>query len=1318
MINAIIRLSIRRRSFVIVGCACLAVLAVFAAIRTPVDAIPDLSENQVVVFTEWKGRSPSEIEDRVTYPLALGLQGMRGVRVVRSSSDPGFSMINVIFHDDIDLDRARATVAERLARASTGLPDGARPEIAADSLATGQIFWYTVEGSGYDLGRLRSIQEWYVKPRLASVEGVAEVSTVGGFPVEYQIAVDPDRLLAFRTTIKDVLDAVRRSNGTAGGHVIQKTNAEYLIRSVGLLGVSPDPGDDSFDSARAIADIERIPLPSVDEAGRPRTVADVAKVTIAPGFRRGVLEKDGSETTGGVVMMTRGENPLEVTRRIKEKIREIKPGLPGGVKIVPFYDRTPLIEGAIETLSRTVVEAIVVASICVYLVLMHIRTSFIIAITLPLSALFAFLIMYIVRMSGMIDVQMNVMSLAGIAISIGVLVDSSIVIAENAMHKLRERFGDRPVSGDTRTAVLDACLEVGRPLVFSVAIMLISFLPVLALGGIEGKMFRPMVIAKSFALVSVAALAITLVPALCTIFIKGKIRREEESAIVRSVVEVYKPILNGLLDRPGVMIWIFAATLIVGFTPLGERSIFLTVLFVSIVASALFCRGAIAAILAPASLLLVALVADQTIKPLPREFMTPLNEGMIMDMPITVPRASARRSGDDLVARDMALCRFPEVDMVVGKAGRAETSTDPAPLDMIETMVNFRPVEFWPRRKLKPSDARRQIESILKALVERRIARAPSDRRSTDAIVSEALDATLFRFDSQMREFAYQSNQQLVRESEGISPSSTNPSDPAEARLVPKWRDHIRKLDSELNDRASSVFTIISTEELLSRINIVDESTKNYLEEVRRARAAAAESANRPARPGGAHHHGGAADSTATIVPDPRLQKLRDELASRFSDTMMLWKVDRDELTGFGGELDRAVSMPGWTNVWTMPIQNRVDMLATGVASPVGVRVLGSKLEDVVRVSERIARALRDVRGAVDVVADPIRGKPYLDIRIDRVKAARLGVSAGDINEVVETALGGSTATQTVEGRERRPVVVRYDRSHRQDEESVKNILVAARDGRGDGSTRQIPLSEVANVRIVEGPATIKTENGLLRNYVRLNVRDRDVVDLVSEARRVVEKQVTLPEGVFYEFTGRYEHEIRARRSVMIATPIVIALIFILLYLTYHDAVDALILMLSVPGAIAGGVFFQWLIGSGLSTASWVGYIACLGMATSTGIIMFVYLREAVERFGGIDRIGVDELRLAVVEGAAHRLRPKLLTEAVAVVGLAPLLWAGGVGAEVVRPMAAPVLGGILVADEIIDLFLPVLFYRVRLRRVLKRRAASQAEESPEANDR
>ncbi len=796
MINAIIRLSIKHGSIVIGACACLTVLAVIAAVRTPVDAIPDLSENQVVVFTEWKGRSPSEIEDRVTYPLALGLQGMRGVRVVRSSSDPGFSMINIIFYNDVNLDRARATVAERLERASGRLPEGVKPEIAADSLATGQIFWYTVEGSGYDLGRLRSIQEWYVKPRLASVAGVAEASTVGGFPVEYQIAVDPDRLRAFDTTLKDVLDAVRRSNGTAGGHVIQKTNAEYLIRSVGLLGVSPDPGDDSFDSARAVADIERIPLPSVDETGKPRTVADVAKVTIAPGFRRGVLEKDGSETTGGVVLMTRGENPLEVTRRIKEKIREITQGLPKGVKIVPFYDRTPLIEGAIATVSRTVVEAMIVASICVYLVLHHIRTSMIISITLPLAALFAFLIMSALRSIGLIDVEMNVMSLAGIAISIGVLVDSSIVIAENAMHKLRERFGDRPVTGDTRAVVLEACLEVGRPLVFSVAIMLVSFLPVLVLGGMEGKMFRPMVIAKSFALVSVAALAITLVPALCTIFIKGIIRREEESAIVRSVIEVYKPILNGLLDRPGAMIWIFAATLIVGFTPLGDRSIFLTVLFVALVACGLVCRGAVGTFLAPASLLIVALVADQFIKPLPREFMTPLNEGMIMDMPITVPRASARRSGDDLAARDMALCRFPEVDMVVGKAGRAETPTDPAPLDMIETMVNFRPVEFWPRRKLKREDARRQAASILKALVDRRIALPPPDRKTTESIAAETLDAAMIRFDSQMREYAYQSNQELVRESEGVSPSSSNPSAPAEARLVPKWRDHIKELDS------------------------------------------------------------------------------------------------------------------------------------------------------------------------------------------------------------------------------------------------------------------------------------------------------------------------------------------------------------------------------------------------------------------------------------------------------------------------------------------------------------------------------------------
>ncbi len=695
----------------------------------------------------------------------------------------------------------------------------------------------------------------------------------------------------------------------------------------------------------------------------------------------------------------------------------------------------------------------------------------------------------------------------------------------------------------------------------------------------------------------------------------------------------------------------------------------------------------------------MALVADQTMKPLERKFLEPLDEGMVMDMPITVPRASVTESLDDLKARDMVLCRFPEVDMVVGKAGRAETPTDPAPLDMIETMVNFRPRELWPRRKLAFHDGQRQTTAALAALLANHWMDSPASTAQRELLIHDAAEAALPLFDAAMREYAYQRNQEVVRES-GPSPSSIHPADPGEARLVPIWRAHVAALDGELLDRAAPVFTRIVIEQLLDRATTLDPEVGRYMERLKklRARGMALVSRSNQASSTGHHHHAAATGDQFIIEPLPGLEGLHRRLSDQFSRRLILWKIDRRELAGFGGELDRAVQMPGWTNVWTMPIQNRVDMLATGVNTMIGIRVLGRDLGQVVQASDEIAAVVKRIQGAMDVVADPIRGKPYLEIRFDRERAARLGVSVGKANEVIEAALAGKPATFAMEGRERHPVVVRYARDFRQDEESLRELLVPARaSDRGTAApVRQVPLADVAEIQIVEGPATIKAENGLPRNYVRLNVRDRDPVDFVAEAREVVARDVKLPEGVFLEWTGQFEHQLRARQTLTIVIPIVIVLIFFILYLTYHDLADAALMLLTVPGAIAGGLFFQWLLGEALSVTVWVGYIACFGMATSTGIIMLVYLREALTRSGGLEQVTLAELRRAILDGAVHRLRPKLLTEGTVVIGLAPMLWASGVGSEIIRPMAAPVLGGILVADEVVDLLIPVLFYAIR----------------------
>ncbi|HVK13699.1 MAG TPA: efflux RND transporter permease subunit [Gemmataceae bacterium] len=1394
MIDRVLAFSVRRRWLVVAAAGLLALWGARAAVRTPVDAIPDLSENQVIVFTEWPGHGPREVEDQVSYPLSLELKGLDGVRVVRSSSEVGFSSVAVIFEDRVGWEAARKQVGDALARSVDRWPAGATPRLAPDAAATGQIFWYTVEGAGYDPGRLRAIQDWYVRPQLAAVPGVAEVASVGGFPLEYQVELDPHRLRTHGIAPGQVADAVRRANAAVAGNVVHKGNAEFVARGVGWLGVRPGEPDASPDPQRVIRDLENVTVATAD--GSPVALAEVAKVSLGSAPRRGVLEKDGTEATGGVVLMRHGENPLDVTRRLRAKIQELQPGLPHGVRVVAAYDRTPLLRGTVGTVTRTLLEAILTATVCILVVLRHARTALVVALTLPLAVLFSFGLTDLLRTTGLLTVETNLMSLAGLAISIGVLVDSSIVMAENAMHRLKKRYGDEPVRGDTRADVLAACREVGRPIFFSVLIMLLSFLPVFALGGLEGKMFHPLAFTKSFAMIGVGLLSVTLVPALCTVFVRGRLRSEEEVGLVRGLMRVYRPVLAYLLDRPAGIVWVVGLTFVLGAAPLGDA--WLRIAVATAVAASVWAAARIGTKLAAAASLVVAgLIAGQFITPLPREFLTPLDEGMAMDMPITVPRMSATQAADDLLARDMVFWRFPEVAMVVGKAGRAETATDPAPLDMIETMIDFRPREFWPRRCLRPADSERQAAAVLDALVDRGLVREPDDRRElANAAAMEAVPL----FDAQMREAAYQRNREFERDlgprqarfvlerllglldrnqalTPGVAPLADSalsghaahlamePTPEAVAALVrdalrrlselgaiepgtdlgrlrpdpvtrgvnavgvlfgreeptlvdtlyeavrdhhrERWREHTDRLNAELLDRGAGLYTRLVLEVLLGKAEVTDPAVRAAVQEWHRIRHATPQQAE-----GGHAHHDGRAP-LPFLEPVPALDSVQTELTQQFARRLLLWPRDRVELAGFGGELDRVMQMPGWTNVWTMPIQNRVDMLATGVNTTVGVRVLGRRLEDVVRASEEIAAVLKAVPGAADVIADPVRGKGYLEVVPDRERAARLGADPGAVTDLVEIAVGGRVVTSTVEGRERHPVRVRYARAFREDDESVRDLPVMVRSKAG---VAHVPLSAVADVRTTEGPASIKGENGLPRNYVRLNVRGRDASEFVADARQAVATRVKLPDGVFVEWTGQFEHEARARRTLWVAVPVVVGLIFLILWWTYRDLADAGLMLLAVPGALAGGVFFQWLLGYPLSVASWVGCIACFGMATSTGIIMLVYLRQAVANAGGIEKLTPERLRQAVLDGAAHRLRPKLLTEATTLLGLAPLLLATGPGSEVLRPMVVPVIGGLLIADEVIDLFLPVLFYRVRLRRLAmdpSPRSAATEETSP-----
>jgi Cu(I)/Ag(I) efflux system membrane protein CusA/SilA len=1216
MIARIIEFSVRNRWLVILLWLGIALWGGWALWHTPVDAIPDLSENQVIVFADWMGRSPADIEEQVTYPLSVQLQGLAGVKTIRSSSEPNFSMITIIFDDKTDFYFARTRVLERLTTAKASLPAEVSPQLAPDATALGQIFWYTVEGGGLSTDALRAVEDFTVKYQLASIPGVAEVASVGGFVRQYQVDVDPAKLRIYNLPLSAVYSAIAASNASVGGKAIATVNSEYLIRSVGWL--------------KGIEDLENVVVET--RAGVPIRIKDVAIVQLGPEFRRSALEKNGGEAVGGVVMMRLGQNPLQVTEAIKQKIREIQPGLPAGVRIVPFYDRTRLIESAIHTVTGTLTEEMIIACVAILLLLTTIRTlrsahrgiaaglrsAFVVCVTLPMAVLISFLLMYY------LDIPSNIMSLSGIAISIGILVDASVVMVENATHELHQHFGSRPVTGDTTEIVVRACRLVGRPIFFSVLIMLLSFLPIFAFGGQEGKLSHPLAFTKSFAMCGVALLAITLVPAMIPLLIRGQLSGEEENPIVRSFIHIYKPMLSWVIERPGV-VWTILA-LIVGIG-LGLA------------------------------------------RHLGSEFMPELNEGSIMDMPLTAPRVPMAQAVDDVQVRDRFLRSFPEVEQVVGKIGRAETATDPSPLDMVETIVSLRPTEVWPKRKIKFDDAMKQAAVVAEAMKQRGCLKG-----FDDDLLNTASQIALSEFDRSMRDLARRRQ---------IEFAATLPGDLDERAAVARWRDRTKALNWELFDYAKVAINDL----LIDALSRTAHGTPN-------------EGANPQA--------------------DQR-SKLRDELVEAHAKKLFLWTRTKDDLVK---EMDSELQMPGWGNVWTQPIINRVNMLATGVRTQIGVKVFGpsgrsldDSIKDVQRASERIAQRLREVPGAVDVVADQATGKRYVQVEIDRAKAARYGVNVEDVSQAVEVAMGGGRVTSTVEGRQRFSVQLRYQRNDWQDVEKLNEVLVAGRasaamttgvsempreSAKPQEATILVPLGQVADVRIVDGPSMIKSENGRLRNYVTLNVRDRDIVGFVEEARRAIQpiEAQLAGSGMSIEWSGEFENQLRARQTLTLIFPMVATLILLLLYVTFKDLMDTMLVFLAVLGALAGAVIFQAIFGFNFSVIVSIGYVAAFGMATQTGVIMLVYLREAIDRRGGLMNIhSLDELKQAVIEGAVHRLRPKLLTEGVAIVGLVPMLWAAGTGADIMRPMAAPVLGGLLISDEVIDLMIPVLFYWIRKRR-------------------
>jgi copper/silver efflux system protein len=1038
MINKVIEFSMKNRWLVLALYVALAGWGYWALLRTPIDAIPDLSENQVIVFSDWPGRSPQEVEDQITYPLTVNMQGLPGVKTVRSSSAFGFSMVNLIFEDNVDVYFARTRVLERLNLASSFLPAGVTPMLGPDATGVGQVFWYTVEGP-YDSGTLHSIQDWYIRYQLNSVPGVAEVASVGGFVRQYQIDVDPLKLRAYNIPLRDVLTAVEKSNNNVGAKVMEVSSSEYMVRGLGLI--------------EKLKDIEDIPISAAN--GTPVYVRNVASVQLGPEFRRGVLDKDGKEAVGGVVVTRYGTNALDVINAVKKQMREIEPGLPRGVKLVPFYDRSVLIYHAVDTLKHALIEEILLVTLAHILFLWHFRSILVVTIPLPLAVLGAFSFMHGAGISS------NIMSLGGIAIAIGVLVDAGIVMTENVIRQA-EKYSEE--HGDYREHIweitLNAAKLVGRPIFFAMVIIILAFVPVFALSGMEGKMFHPLAFTKTFAMVSSTILAITLVPVLCTFLIRGKLHREEDNPIMRLLRAIYQPVLRAAL------------------------------------------RFRVATVSVAVLLFATALWTATTIG---SEFMPPLDEETALFMPITDPRISLTNATEVMRQQDRIIAADPAVAMVVGKIGRAETATDPAPTNMAETTVVFKPKEQWPAGTTK------------------------------DSI--------------------------------------------------------IQRLDAKLH-------------------------------------------------------------------------------------------------------------IPGVSNIWTQPIRNRIDMLSTGIRTQVGVKVFGPDLKIIEQKSEEIERVLRQVPGAVDLYAERITGAPYLEIKVNREAAARYGITVADAQDVIEAAIGGKTLTTTIEGRQRFPVRVRYARDFRQDVDELKNVLVTGNTG------TQVPLQEISDIKMVMGPSMISSENGLLRGTVLMNVRGRDVGGFVDEASRAVSKNISMPQGYYVQWSGQFENQISAKKRLQLVIPVVLLIIFVLLYRTYHSWKEAAHVLLAVPFALTGGVFLVKLLGYNFSVAVWVGFIALFGTAVQTGVVMVIYLEEAVSRRIATDgRLTRGGLHAAVIEGALLRLRPKVMTVATVIAGLLPLMWSTRTGAEFMKPLAAPVLGGMVSSLLHVLVVTPVIFTWIRERELNRSQA-------------
>jgi Cu(I)/Ag(I) efflux system membrane protein CusA/SilA len=999
----------------------------WALLRAPLDAIPDLSDVQVIVFTEWPGRSPDLVEDQITYPISTTLLAAPKVRFVRGQSFFGLSFVYAIFEDGTDLYWARSRVLEYLSGIQAELPEGVTPVIGPDATGVGWVFEYAlVDRSGrHDLADLLALQEWNLRYALESVPGVAEVESAGGHMRQYQVLVDPNRLLAYGIPLGDVIEAVRDSNQETGGRTLEIAGHEFVVRGRGYV--------------RSLDDLRRVPLRSAD--GTPVLVGDVAEVVFGTAERRGLVDLDGEgEAVGAVVVVRWGENALRVIEHVKQRLAEIEAGLPEGVEVVGTYDRSELIRGAIDTLRRTLLEEMAIVSLVIFVFLLHARSALVPILTIPVGVLLAFIPMYYQGLTA------NIMSLGGIAVAIGAMVDASIIVVEN-VHKRLERWQAEGRPGRREAVILDAMQEVGPSLFFALLVITVSFLPIFTLEATEGRLFKPLAFTKTYAMGFAALLSVTLTPALAALFVRGRIRSEDENPINRWLVRAYAPVVRFVVRRRA---WVILV-----------------------------------------ALLLLAASVPPFLR-LGSEFMPPLNEGSLLYMPTAPPGLSITEAGRILQQMDRELKEFPEVEHVFGKIGRANSATDPAPLSMVETVITLKPREAW--------------------------------------------------------------------------------------------------------------------------------------------------------RPG------------------------------------VTWE-------GLIQEMDRKLRFPGMPNLFWMPIQTRTEMLATGLRSQLGVKVFGDDLVTIEEAAVAIERVLAELPGTRSAVAERVTGGFYLDVKVDRDEAARLGLSVRDVNEIVESAIGGMDVSQTVEGRARYPIQVRYARDFREDLDALGRVLVATPGG------AQVPIRQVAELRFAMGPPFVRSEAGRLVGFVFVDVGERAIVDYVEEAREAVAERVELPAGLRLQWAGQFEYFERAKERLAVVLPLTLLLVMILLYVNTGSAVETGIVLLAVPFSLIGAVWLLWLLGYNLSVAVWVGIIALAGLDAQTGVVMLLYLTLAHRQHEAEGRLrNAADLEDAIVEGAARRIRPKLMTVVAMIAGLLPLLWSSGTGADVMKRIAAPMVGGLVSSFALELLVYPALF--------------------------